>query len=151
MILGLRASSQEVRYAILEKDSTGNIIFRNRTSENRLKYPANIESVEEKLRWIKAEIDRILRQNTEIDKIAIKTNEYAGTETAAKRETTYVDAIFLLCAAEHCLPVVRKLNSQIGSSASRAKEYAESRVGKTNQYWNNAMADAILVAYWEIK
>ena len=151
MILGLRASSQEVRYAILDKDPTGKIIFTNQESENRLKYPANIESVEGKLNWIKAEVDRILRQNTAIDKIAIKMNEYAGTENAAKRETTYVDAIFLLCAAEHCLPVVRKLNSQIGSSASKAKEYAENRVGKTNQYWNNTMADAILVAYWEIR
>ena len=151
MILGLRASSQEVRYAILDKDPTGKIIFTNQESENRLKYPANIESVEGKLNWIKAEVDRILRQNTAIDKIAIKMNEYAGTENAAKRETTYVDAILLLCAAEHCLPVVRKLNSQIGSSASKAKEYAENRVGKTNQYWNNTMADAILVVYWEIR
>ena len=151
MILGLRASSQEVRYAILDKDPTGKIIFTNQESENRLKYPANIESVEGKLNWIKAEVDRILRQNTAIDKIAIKMTEYAGTENAAKRETTYVDAILLLCAAEHCLPVVRKLNSQIGSSASKAKEYAENRVGKTNQYWNNTMADAILVAYWEIR
>lgn len=149
MVLGLRASSQEVRYAILDKDAAGNIIFINRTSENRLKYPTNIGGVEEKLNWIKAEIDRILRQNISIDKIVIKMNEYAGTENTAKRETTYVDAIFLLCAAEHGLPVVRKLNSQIGSSASRAKEYAETRVGKTDQYWNNTMADAILAAYWE--
>ena len=29
MILGLRASSQEVRYAILDKDPTGKIIFTN--------------------------------------------------------------------------------------------------------------------------
>lgn len=151
MVLGLRASSVEVRYAILEKDLTGNITFVNQASENRLKYPTNIDNVEEKLNWIKTEIDRILRQNTAIDKIVVKMNEYAGTENAAKRETTYVDAIFLLCAAEHSLPVVRKLNSQIGSSASHARQYAENRVGKTNQYWNNTMADAILAAYWEIK
>lgn len=151
MVLGLRASSQEVRYAILEKDSTGKITFVNRTSENRLKYPTNIDGVEGKLNWIKSEIDRILRQNTAIDKIVIKMNEYAGTENAAKRETTYVDAIFLLCAAEHGLPVVRRLNSQIGSSSSQAKEYAENRVGKTDQYWNNTMADAILAAFWEIR
>jgi hypothetical protein len=92
MILGLRASSQEVRYAILDKDPTGKIIFTNQESENRLKYPANIESVEGKLNWIKAEVDRILRQNTAIDKIAIKMNEYAGTENAAKRETTYAQS-----------------------------------------------------------
>ena len=149
--LGLRASAQEVRYAILEKNTDGNIVFVNQASENRLKYPANIESVEEKLNWIKTELDRILRQNTAIEKIIIKTNEYAGTENAAKRETTYVDAIFLLCAVEHGLPVIRKLNSQIGSTATRAKELAESRVGRTERYWNNTMADAILAAFWEIR
>ncbi len=143
--------SDAVLDAILEKDLAGNIDFVNKASENRLKYPTNINNVEEKLNWIKTEIDRILRQNTAIDKIAIKMNEYAGTENAAKRETAYVDAIFLLCAAEHNLPVVRKLNSQIGSSASHAKQYAESRVGKTSRYWNNTMADAILAAYWEIR
>lgn len=39
MVLGLRASSQEIRYAILEKDSSGGIIFINRTSENRKYQP----------------------------------------------------------------------------------------------------------------
>lgn len=151
MVLGLRASSQEVRYAILDKDSDGKIIFVNRTSEHRLKYPANIDKVDGKLNWIKAEIDRILRQNTAIDIIVIKMSEYTGTENATKRETTYADAIFLLCAAEHGIPVVRKLNSQIESSSSRAKEYAEARVGKTDQYWNNTIADAILAAYWGIQ
>lgn len=151
MVLGLRASSQEIRYAILEKDSSGGIIFVNRTNENRLKYPAHIATIEDKLNWVKSEIDRILRQNTAIDKIAIKVNEYAGTENAAKRETTYVDSIFLLCAAEHGLPVSRRLYSQLCSSATRSREHAEIRVGKTDHYWNNTMADAILVAYKEIR
>lgn len=149
-VLGLRASAQEIRYAILEKDTAGHINFVNCSDETRLKYPANIDRIEEKLLWIKSEIVRILRQNPSIEKIIIKTNEYTGTENAAKRETTYVDSIFLLCAAEHRLPVLRKLNSQIGSTATRAKEYAESRVGKTERYWNNTMADAILAAYMEI-
>lgn len=150
-ILGLRASAQEIRYAILQKNTDDTITFVNQEGENRLKYPMNIESIEEKLNWVKTEIDRILRQNATIDKIVIKTNEYTGTENAAKRETTYVDAIFLLCAYEHGLSITRKLNSQIASTASHSKEYAEQRVGKTNQHWNNSMADAILAAYWEIQ
>lgn len=150
-VLGLRASSQEIRYAILEKDEYNNIVFMNQTGEHKLKYPSNIDLVEEKLNWIKVEIDRVLRQNPSIEKIAIKTNEYAGAESVSKRETTYVDAIFLLCAAEHQLPVSRKLNSQISSNSTHAKEYAESRVGKTDKYWNSTIADAILVAYWEIR
>ncbi|MGN0177865.1 MAG: hypothetical protein ACI4DY_00270 [Monoglobaceae bacterium] len=149
-ILGLRASTQEIRYAILENDADGNVAFVNINSENRIKYPATINRVEDKLQWVKSEMDRILRVNPTIEKVYIKTNEY-GTETAAKRETTYIDSIFLLSAKEHNIPVEKKLNSQISSTASKAKEYAENRVGRTDKYWNNTIADAVLVAYWGLK
>lgn len=149
-ILGLRASAQEIRYAILENDADGNVAFVNINSENRIKYPATINRVEDKLQWVKSEMDRILRVNPTIEKVYIKINEY-GTETAAKRETTYIDSIFLLSAKEHNIPVEKKLNSQISSTASKAKEYAENRVGRTDKYWNNTIADAVLVAYWGLK
>lgn len=150
IVLGIRASAQEVRYAILEKNENNEIVFVNRDEENRLKYPSNISSVEDKLFWVKSEIDRILRINS-IDKIVVKMNEYAGTENHSKRETTYVDAIIILSAKENNIEVERKLNSQISSTATRAKELAENRVGKTEKYWNNTMADAILAAFWELK
>ena len=149
-ILGLRASAQEIRYAILEKGLDGNIIFTNKNSENRIKYPATTEKIEDKLSWVKSEIDRILRLNPSIKTVYIKTNEY-GYDSASQRETLYLDSIFLLSAKERNIPVYRKLNNQIGSTASKAKEYAESRVGKTDKYWNNTIADAILVAYWGIQ
>ena len=149
-VIGVRASAQEIRYAILESDTNGNIIFVNKDAENRIKYPALICEIEDKLQWVKSEIDRILRINPTVQRVYIKTNEYAR-ETAASRETTYLDAVFLLSAREHNLPVKRKLNNQIASTSNKAKEYAENRVGRTDKYWNNTMADAILVAWWGIK
>ena len=89
-VIGIRASAQEIRYAILEQDITGNVVFVNKNTENRIKYPATIDKVEDKLYWVKSEIDRIIRINPKIDKIYIKMNEY-GMEKAANRETTYVD------------------------------------------------------------
>lgn len=147
IVMGLRASAQGIRFALLERNADGTIVFINKDGENRLKYPATIETIDEKLMWVKSEIDRILRIYPNIAKILIKTNEFTGTENSAKRETTYMDAIFLLCAKEHNISVERKLNSQIASSSAKAKEYAEQRVGKTDKYWSNEMADAILVAY----
>ena len=147
IVLGLRASAQGIRFAILAKNEDGTINFINKDSENRLKYPATIDTIDEKLLWVKSEVDRILRKNPDIEKILIKTNEFNGTENSAKRETTYMDAIFLLCAKEHNIPVERKLNSQIASSSARSREFAEQRVGKTDKYWSNEMAEAILVAY----
>lgn len=57
----MRASAQEIRYAVLDKDTNGAVVFLNKDTENRIKYPANIVKVEEKLLWVKSEIDRILR------------------------------------------------------------------------------------------
>ena len=150
-IIGIRASSQEIRYAILDKNENGEIVFINQNTENRLKYPANVDAVEDKLHWVKSEVDRILRQNEGIEKIILKMNEYAGTENSSKRETTYVDAVLLLCAIENGIQIERRLNSQISSTAVKAKELAETRVGRTENYWNNTIADAILAAFWEIR
>jgi len=149
-VLGLRASSSEIRYAILEKTSN-EIQFVNQASENKMVYPAYVNNIELRLKWTQDEMNRVIRQNPNIDKIIIKTNEYAGSETSTKRETIYIDAIFLLVAAENNIQVVRKLYSQIGAISKDVKEKAEARVGRTDKYWNSAMADAIACAYWEIR
>jgi hypothetical protein len=150
-IIGIRASVQEVRYAILDKTADGNIIFINKDDEHRLKYPATIQSIEDKLNWVKQEFERIFRQHPSIEKIMMKMNEYTGSETGAKREVAYVDAVILLLAAEKNTPVERKLYSQTGTTANQTKEHAESRVGKTEKYWNTTIADAINCAFWEIR
>lgn len=149
-VIGLRASSQEIRYAILETDVNGNVVFVNVNAEHRIKYPTTVNSIEEKLYWVKSEIERIFRIYPDIQKVYIKTNEY-GAETIAKREAAYIDAMFLLAAKEHNLSVVRRLYSQIASSSAQAKTHAEQRVGRTEKYWNPTMADAILIAYWGLK
>lgn len=150
-VLGIRASAQELRYAILDKNSDGDIIFVNKDSEHCLRYPATVQNIENKLYWVKQEFDRIFRQHSPINKIVIKMNEYAVTENAAKRETSYLDAIILLLAVERNIQVQRKLYSQIGTTSKKTKEDAESRVGITEKYWNTTMADAINCAFWEAR
>jgi hypothetical protein len=150
-IVGIRAAAQEIRYAILNKADDGNVVFINRDEEHRLKYPATIQSIEEKLNWVNKEFERVFRKHPSIDSVIIKVSEYTGNETSSKREAAYVDAVILLLAAEKNIPVERKLYSQTGTTANQTKEHAESRVGKTEKYWNNTIADAINCAFWEIR
>lgn len=150
-VMGIRSSSTEIRYAILEKNNGSDIIFQNRDYENKLVFPAGIEDLQVKLKWVKEEFDRIFRKNNDIEKIILKMNEYAGTENGAKRETTYTDAIILLVAAEYNIPIERKLYSQIGATSKQVKDRAESIVGRTDKYWNDKMADAIQCAAWELR
>ena len=150
-MIGIRASSQEIRYAILEKDENGQILFINKNDENRLRFPTNIEEIGDKLLWIKREFERIFRQNTDIATVIIKSNEFAGNENNSKRETSYMDAILLLLCSELGISAYKKLYSQIGTTSGKTKEDAENRVGRTDKYWNNAMADAVNCVFWEIR
>ena len=150
-IMGLRASAQEIRYAILENDENGNIVFKNKDTENRIKYPVSLDQIEDKLQWVKTEIDRIIRINPDIEKIFVKVNEYTGNESSAKRLAAYIDAIFFLSAKENNICIESKLNSQIASTSEKSMQLAETRVGKTDKYWNKTIADAILAAYWGVK
>ncbi|WP_164168641.1 hypothetical protein [Ruminococcus flavefaciens] len=145
-VIGFRVSTKEIRYAVLEKRDNS-IVFINRDGENLIKFPTSITSIEDKVFWAKSEIDRILRINSTIKKIYLKTNEFNGNENSSKRETTYIDALILLSAKEHTIPVERKLYNQLGTSSNKVKGVCEVLLGKTDKYWNNTMADAMLVAY----
>lgn len=149
--IGIRTSPAEIRYAILSRDVNDNIIFVNADGENKLVYPASLSSEQEKLKWLKAELDRIFRQENDIEMMVIKTNEFAGTENKSKRESTYADAICMVVAADHNVDVACKLYTQIISSSKNATAHAEERVGRTNKYWNSKMADAVLAAYSEMR
>ncbi len=149
-VIGFRVSTKEIRYAILECGAESEILFVNKNREHCIKYPASMLTIEDKLLWIKKEIDRILIGNPGIERAYLKINEF-GHDTMANRETAYIDSIILLSSIERNIPIVRKLNNQISSNTSKSREYAEERVGKTDRYWNTTMADAILVAYWGLK
>ena len=143
--LGFRASSQGIRYAIIEKQDEGCTLC-NHDSENRIVYPANVDDIAYKLAWIKAEVDRIIRQNPKIDIAAIKTNEYSIAEKAATRETAYIDAVCMLSLQEQNIPIQRFIYKQLYTSSSKVKEDAEAMVGKTALYWDAKIADAIIAA-----
>ena len=78
--------------------------------------------------------------------VAIKTSEYARSDTKSTRLASYLDAAVLLAAKDANIPVRTRLYSQIGAKRIDVKERAESKVGVTNKYWNEQVADAIMVA-----
>lgn len=149
-ILGIRTSSTCVRYAILEITSD-NINFVNRTTENKLKFPAEIqENIGGKLAWLYTEIEDILRQN-KILKIIIKPNEYGQREKAPLREGTHFDSVVILLAAQKSIPCQIKLNKSIGINSKNVKSFAESSVEATPKYWDEQMATAVSAALSERK
>lgn len=150
LILGLRTAPAMVRYALVEWDGlTARLV--NADEENRLVFPADCQRIEQKLHWLSQEIERVLRQHTNIDRIAIKTNEYGrGGESATTRDAAYLDAVIYTIAGKKPLPIDSKLYRSIGTRRDEVKDFAATNVGVTNRNWNEQMADAVAVA-WSIR
>lgn len=146
MILGIRTSPTTVRYAVLDCNGAA-VSLVNADSENKLDFPADCRSIEQKLHWLHQELDRVLRQYPGIERIVIKANEYGrGGEKASSREAAYFDAVVLMTAGTRQLPVDVKLYRTIGTRRNEVKTFAETNVGATNRYWNEQMADAVSAA-----
>lgn len=145
-ILGIRTAPKQLRFALIGV-SGKTLSLLNHDSENLIKVPAGIIENEDVVHWQKSEVDRILRQNLDIAFVAMKTSEYARNDTKATRLASYLDAAVLLAAKDAHKPVYSKLYSQIGATRATVKERAEARVGTTSKYWNEQMADAIMVAW----
>ena len=144
-VLGIRTAPKQLRFALLGFDGTS-VSFVNKAAENLIKIPVGVTSVEDIVHWQKSEVDRILRQNKDINLIAIKTNEYARSDTKTTRLASYLDAAVLLASKDVNLPVHRRIYSQIGAKRANVKQRAETKVGATEKYWNEQIADAIMVA-----
>jgi len=149
LVLGIRTAPKEVRYALLECDGNS-AVFTNSSEENRLKIPNNMSNPEEKLPWIHDEFERIFRQNTEIEKIAIKTSEYSRSESKAARLATYMEGVVINLAGQKNIPITIKTYTSLGTRRGGVKSYAEAKVQCTSDtVWNEQMADAIAVAWSE--
>ncbi len=146
-ILGIRTSPSSVRYAIIDWDGTAARLL-NASGENKLDFPAGKTTIASKLHWLREELNRVLRQNPEVTRMAIKCNEYGrGGEKATSREAAHLDAAALIVAGERLLPVEMLLYRSIGTKRDEVKGFAETNVGRVDPYWNEQIADAIAVAW----
>ena len=148
-VLGVRTSTNAVRYAILSNE-TGCIVWENQI-DNRLVYPRDMDQIAKKIVWLSEQFRRILDQTSNIDKIVIKVPEYGRNDTAANRASDYLDAVIILEATARNLVIPTNLKNYkaVNTKSSEVKNYAEVHIGKTNQYWDNLMADALVAAYSE--
>jgi len=145
-ILGIRTAPQQIRYALVES-TDGTCSLLNASSENLIRKPAHVTEVPEHLKWVKDELQRVIRQNPGLDLIALKTPEFQGSKTNTSRLGDYLDSVVLLVAADAGVPVITKLYSQMATRRSDVARHAEDRVGKTISNWNDQMADAVAAAW----
>jgi hypothetical protein len=146
-ILGIRTSPSTVRYVIFDWDGASGRLL-NAGGETKLDFPADKTTIATKLHWLREELNRVLRQNPGVTKMAIKCNEYGrGGEKATSREAAHLDAAALIVSGERMLPVEMLVYRSIGTKRDEVKAFAETNVGRVDPYWNEQIADAIAVAW----
>jgi len=146
-ILGIRNATKQFRYSLVLWDGQSASLL-NSSTENLIRMPVGIEEVSEQLYWLYQELNRVIRQNSDIAYIALKPNEYGrGSESANSRTAAYFDGAVHLVAAQNKIPVICKLYRQIGTKRDQVLQFAEDKVGKTQSNWNEQIADAVAVAW----
>ncbi|MSU91904.1 hypothetical protein GE300_20305 [Rhodobacteraceae bacterium 2CG4] len=147
-VLGFRGDPKAPRYAVVSEVG-GAYTLENAASDNKLSVPASIgeEADAERLNWLYQEIRAIFDAHPGIEKVVIKQNEYTQSDTKAKRKSAHADAAVVLACAHRGIPVELKIYASMPTTSKDTKEHAETRVGKTDKYWDNKMADAVNAAW----
>lgn len=145
-VLGIRVDPKKTRYALVEYDGT-NFSLLNADAESRLIYPANIVESDEKVDWLYRELERVLHEHQDIEKICIKTNEYTQSDSKSKRESAYLEGVILLFCRQKGIPVTVKIYGSLGTKSADVRNHAEHRVGRTVKYWDAKIADAVIAAW----
>ena len=141
-VLGFRGDPKAPRYAVVSED---NVVFtlENAASDNKLLVPASIaeDADAERLDWMYREVLAIFDAHPGIAKVMIKQNEFTQQDTKAKRKSAHADAAVVLACAHRGIPVELKIYASMPTTSKDTKQHAEARVGKTDKYWDNKMAD----------
>lgn len=151
-VLGFRGDPKAPRYAVVS-DANSDYTLENATSDNKLPVPASIgeDAHAERLEWMYREALAVFDAHPGIEKVVIKQNEFTPKDTKAKRRSAYNDAAVILACAHRGIPIEVKIYASMSTTSADTKRHAESRVGKTDKYWDTKMADAVNAAWWGLR
>lgn len=152
-VMGIKATSKCVRYAILEKEANGNVLFCNQ-NDNRLVFPKDLTEDAQKACWFFDEFSRLLTINPDVNHVVVKLPESGKKESSASRLTHYLDAMVLLSVEKHNPPVTSQ-GVQYRTLHTRSDAVCDfvcsKGIPKTSHYWNTAMGDALAAALWGLE
>ena len=145
-VMGVRVGPKHTRVAVVGRER-GECTLLSTDAATRLTYPADLSSPDEKMFWLYREMARLHHEHPDLVKVCIKTNEYTQTDTKGKRESAYLEAAIMLYCRQQNIPVSVSVYGSLGTRRADVMCHAERRVGRTAMYWNQQMADAVVVAW----
>lgn len=155
IVLGVRSSTDHIRYAVVEVDSYGSVVWINRDTphEHRWIVPKVASTKQAKLMEVRKEAARILakyRPDTVILKVAEKVRGGPSPERVS------VEAAIIIACGEKGVIAKEKLYSQLKPNRSisvntgTVQSEALKFVTQSSSYWDAEIADALVAALREL-
>lgn len=145
-VLGARVGPKSTRIALVKRDGCEYELLTSGV-ESRLKYPADLPAVADRALWLYREMQRLQNEHPDTAKVCIKTNDFGLTDTKSKRESAYLEGVILLHCGLSNVEVMVHTYSSLPTRSADVKMDAERLVGRTDKYWDNPMADAVVAAW----
>ncbi len=147
-VLGIKNSTKETRFAILEQH--GDEVTMLNIEDNRLKFPANNETIEDDIRWLDSEINALIDKHSDVSKIVIKIPEFLKRkgkgETKSHREISHKDGAIINISIKRGINVETKLYERLKTNSKEVKDVAQQIINGQTKSWNPQIADAIVAA-----
>jgi hypothetical protein len=144
-VIGVRNSTDTIRFAVIEKDGTG-MHFVNANDENRVILPKNITATADQVVWARHEVNRIIAAHGPVAGIALKRNENFPKAYTQIMATAFLDALWFLAAGENAVPIESYVYLQMGTRSKDVCVDAVKGLAPSFTHWTTQMADAVMGA-----
>lgn len=152
-VIGVRASTNHLRYAVLELDANGAVSWVNQGEEHKWTAPRSATTKASKLVEVRREFLRLLAKYKP-DKVVIKSPETVRGGPSPDRIS--MEAIAFLVCGEQNVEVTEKLYSQLKPNKTTAmnsgavQQYALLHVTQCATHWDSEIADALVAGLREL-
>lgn len=153
-VVGVKISTKQVRYAVVESDVEGKISWLNSdnsTWENRILFPKEANSRPSQIQFLYKEFDRVIRQERP-DLLAIKVGEgIKGSYSAWALLVSSCESAIILAALAAHLPVVERRYAGLKLNSRTVEAFVLSRFARPPSLWDIQIAEAVAIAVKELE
>lgn len=151
IVIGVRASTDHIRYAVMELDQSGSAVWINKNAphEHRWLVPRAADTKAKKLLEVHREFLRLIDKYKPAH-VVIKTSE--NVPGGASSDRVSIEAIVNLASGERNVTVSERVYSQLKPdkatriNSGNVREHVLTQVDKPTSHWDAELADALVAA-----
>ena len=148
-VIGFRVRKDHFRYAVLELDAGGNVLWLNRTDEHKWTVPRAATTKSKALIEVHREVTRVIAKYSPSEIVIKAADAMRGMKPSPERVA--LEAVIMLAAEQLHVGSSERKYTNLTSKAEpinsgTVRTYAQRFVQPLDNGWDDEIADAIAVA-----